>query len=132
MRQMSAILMFLVILIYSMQAYAKPVTRYDAASQTCRVLSDGPLEWDSQAWGEGGKTFKTSCRSCHNSHNDKSAPFLWSESKGQDAWNRVFATRYPKCAQDGSWNGINDEQLRKVNDYLWRWANNVKANICRG
>jgi hypothetical protein len=21
---------------------------------------------------------------------------------------------------------------RKVNDYLWRWANNVKANICRG
>ncbi|MBU0665611.1 MAG: hypothetical protein KJ990_13865 [Proteobacteria bacterium] len=47
-------------------------------------------------------------------------------------WNRVFATRYPKCAQDGSWNGINDEQLRRVNDCLWRWANNVKANICRG
>jgi hypothetical protein len=132
MRQISAILVFLVILIYSMQAYSKPLTRYDAASQTCRVLSDGPLDWDSRAYGEGGKTFKAKCQSCHNSHNNKDARFLWSESKGQNGWNRVFATRYPKCAQDGSWNAIDEEQLRKVNDFLWRWANNVMENICRG
>ena len=131
MKQISSILMFLVFLIYSMPADAKPVTRYDAASNTCRVLSDGPLEWDSQAYGEGGKIFRANCKSCHKSHNDKGAPFLWSESKGQDGWNRVFATRYPKCAQDGSWDGISEEQLRMVNDYLWRFANNVLENVCR-
>jgi mono/diheme cytochrome c family protein len=123
--------MFLVILIYSQQAHANPVTRYDAASNTTRVLSEGPLYWESYAFGEGGKTFKTKCQSCHNG-NDKSAPFLWSESKNQDAWNRVFSTRYPKCAKDGSWKGISDEQLRMVNDYLWRFADNVVENVCRG
>ena len=131
MKQISAIVMFLVIMIYSLQAHANPVTRYDAASNTTRVLSEGPLYWERNAWGEGGKTIKTKCPSCHNG-NDKSAPFLWTESKNQDAWNRVFATRYPKCAQDGSWKGISDEQLRMVNDYLWRWADNVVENVCRG
>ncbi|MBU0663355.1 MAG: hypothetical protein KJ990_02305 [Proteobacteria bacterium] len=132
MKQISTILMFLVILTHSMQAYAaKPVSRYDAATQTCRVLSDGPLEWDSRSWGEGGKTFKATCQGCHNSK-DKIAPFLWSESKSQEAWNRVFASRYPKCAQDGSWNAISEEQLRKVNDFLWRWANNSLASSCHG
>ena len=131
MKQMSAIVMFLVIMIYSLQAHAKPVTRYDAASATCRVLSDGPLYWESYVFGEGGQTFKNKCQSCHNG-NDKNIPFLWSESKNQDAWNRVFATRYPKCAQDGSWKGISEEQLQMVHDYLWRWANNVVDNLCRG
>ncbi len=132
MRQISATLMFLVILIYSMQAYAEPVTRFDAASNTCRVLSsEGPLYWESYPWGEGGKTFKAKCQSCHNG-NDKNVPFLWSESKNQNAWNRVFASRYPKCAQNGSWKGISDEQLRMVNDYLWRFANDVVENVCRG
>lgn len=131
MKQISALFVFLTILMLSLQAYAKPVTRYDDASKTCRVLSDGPLEWESQPWGEGGKIFKATCQSCHKGHN-KNAPFLWSESKSQDAWNRVFTSRYPKCAQDGSWKGISDEQLRMVNDYLWRWADNNMDNICRG
>ena len=130
MKQISAIVMFLVILIYS-QAHANPVSRYDAASNTTRVLSEGPLYWESYAWGEGGKTFKAQCQSCHNG-NDKSAPFLWTESKNQDAWNRVFSTRYPKCAQNGSWKGISDEQLRMVNDHLWRFADNVAENVCHG
>lgn len=132
MRQIPAILMFLVIMTLSMQAHAKPLTRYDDASKTCRILSDGPLEWESQAYGEGGKTFKAKCQNCHTSNNDNDARFLWSESKNQGAWDRVFATRYPKCAQDGSWDGIDEEQLRKVHDFLWRWANNVMENICRG
>lgn len=132
MKQISSILMFLLFLIYSMPAEAKPVTRYDASSDTCRVLSEGPLYWESYAFGEGGKTFKANCQNCHNSHNDKGAHFLWSESKNQNAWNRVFATRYPKCARDGSWNGIGEEQLRRVNDYLWRFSNDVIENVCRG
>jgi cytochrome c5 len=131
MKQISAIVMFLVIMIYSLAAHANPVTRYDAASNTTRILSEGPLYWESYLFGEGGKTFKTKCQSCHNG-NDKSTPFLWSESKNQDAWNRVFSTRYPKCAQNGSWKGISDEQLRMVNDYLWRFADNVVENVCRG
>lgn len=131
MRQIPATLMFLVIMGLSMQAYANPVSRFDAASDTYRVLSEGPLKWESQAFGEGGKTFKANCKSCHNRQNDKGAPFLWSESKSQDGWNQVFATRYPKCAQDGSWKGISEEQLRMVNDYLWSYANNVVENICR-
>jgi hypothetical protein len=131
MRHVSVILIFFAILIYSMPAYSEPVTRYDASSKTCRVLSEMPLYWESYVFGEGGQIFKTNCQSCH-SGNNKNIPFLWSESKNQDAWNRVFATRYPKCAQDGSWKGISDEQLRRVNDYLWRFANDVMENVCRG
>jgi hypothetical protein len=131
MKQISAIVMFLVILIYTLPAHANPVTRYDAASNTTRVLSEGPLYWESYAFGEGGKTFKAKCQSCHNG-NDKNVPFLWAESKNQEAWNRVFSTRYPKCAQNGSWKGISDEQLRMTNDYLWRFANDVVENVCRG
>ena len=104
------------------QAEAAPKTRYDATTQTCRVLSDGPLEWESRPWGEGGKLFKEVCKSCHSHNNDKGAPFLWTESKSSDAWNRVFATRYPKCAKDGSWNGMTKEQLLELNDYLYRFA----------
>jgi mono/diheme cytochrome c family protein len=89
------------------------------------------LEWDSLPWGEGGKTFKSTCKSCHTK-NHASAPFLWSESKTQKAWDRVFETRYPKCAQDGSWDNIGDDQLSKVHDYLWRWASDNIEHFFRG
>lgn len=131
MKQISTMFLFLVILTISMQAHAKPLTRYDESTKTCRVLSEGPLEWESQPWGEGGKAFKATCRSCHYPNNEK-APFLYTESKNRDAWDRVFATRYPKCAQDGSWKGISEDQLQMIHDYLWRWADNVVENLCRG
>lgn len=110
--------------VLSRQADAAPKTRYDEASQTCRVLEDGPLEWESRPWGEGSRLFKENCRNCHSRKNDKSAPFLWTESKSSAAWNRVFASRSPQCAIQGAWNGLSPEQLRKVNDYLYRWAAN--------
>ncbi|MFA6283565.1 MAG: hypothetical protein WC633_05450 [Desulfurivibrionaceae bacterium] len=114
----------LLVPVLSNQADAAPKTRYDATTQTCRVLSDGPLEWESRPWGQGGKLFKEVCKSCHTRNNDKGAPFLWVESKNPDAWNRVFATRYPKCAKNGSWNGMTQEQLLVLNDYLYRFAAN--------
>jgi len=108
----------------SNQADAAPKTRYDATTQTCRVLDDGPLEWESRPWGEGGKLFKEVCKGCHSRNNDKGAPFLWVESKNSTAWNRVFATRSPKCAKAGAWDTITREQQLKLNDYLYRWAAN--------
>ena len=108
--------------LFAAQADAAPKTRYDATTQTCRVLSEGPLEWTSRPWGEGGKLFRDVCKNCHSHGNDKGAPFLWVESKSSAAWNRVFATRYPKCAQDGSWGTMTKEQLLELNDYLYRFA----------
>lgn len=111
---------------FTSQANAAPQTRYDATTQTCRVLSDGPLEWDSRPWGEGGKLFKDVCKGCHTRDNDKGAPFLWVESKTSAGWNRVFETRSPKCAKTGAWEGINLDQQMKLNDYLYRWAANSR------
>ncbi len=108
----------------SNQATAAPKTRYDATTQTCRVLDDGPLEWESRPWGEGGKLFKDVCKSCHTRNNDTGAPFLWVESKNSTGWNRIFETRSPKCAKQGAWDGITLEQQLKLNDYLYRWAAN--------
>ena len=108
----------------SNQAAAAPKTRYDATTQTCRVLNDGPLEWESRPWGEGGKLFKDVCKSCHTRNNDTGAPFLWVESKNSTGWNRIFETRSPKCAKQGAWDGITLEQQLKLNDYLYRWAAN--------
>ncbi|MHB8987882.1 MAG: hypothetical protein ACYC6S_03760 [Desulfobulbia bacterium] len=108
----------------SNQAAAAPKTRYDATTQTCRVLDNGPLEWESRPWGEGGKLFKDVCKSCHTRNNETGAPFLWVESKNSTGWNRIFETRSPKCAKQGAWDGITLEQQLKLNDYLYRWAAN--------
>ncbi|MBU3936638.1 MAG: hypothetical protein KKD53_03830 [Proteobacteria bacterium] len=107
---------------FTSQADGATQTRYDATTQTCRVLSDGPLEWESRPWGEGGKLFKDVCKGCHTRDNDKGAPFLWVESKTPSGWNRVFETRSPKCAKAGAWEGISLDQQMKLNDYLYRWA----------
>ncbi len=106
----------------ALTAAAQPKTRYDATTKTCRVLDHGPLEYSSRAWGEGGQLFKKVCQGCHFKGNHKGADFLWTESKTSKAWNRVFAERYPKCAKDGAWSGLTEEQLMRINDYLYRWG----------
>jgi len=93
-------------------------------TKTCRILEYGPLEWDSRPWGEGGKVFREVCKVCHTRNNDKGAPFLYAESKTPAAWNRVFAQKYPKCAQNGSWDKITLDQQLKLNDYLYRFGLN--------
>jgi cytochrome c5 len=91
---------------------ARPVQRLDPASQTCRVFTRATIE-------EGRRLFHSVCKSCHSRDNTVEAPFLHSESKTSRAWNRVFAKRFPACAKDGSWATLNDEQLRRVNDFLF-------------
>lgn len=105
---------------------AAPKTRFDATTQTCRVLDDGPLEWESRPWGQGGRLFRERCKTCHSQGNTKGAPFLWTESKNSAAWNRVFAEKYPACAKDGSWGAMTMEEQMRLNDYLYRWAKNAQ------
>lgn len=101
---------------------ATPKTRFDKKSGTCRILSSGPLEWASLPWGEGGKGFKQVCKSCHTRGNDKGARYLYEESKSSKGWNRIFASMRAKCANDGSWATLSEDQLLMVNDYLYRWS----------
>jgi len=101
---------------------ATPQKRYDEKTGSCRILDTGPLEWESLPWGQGGKAFKQVCKSCHTRDNDKGARFLHEESKSSDGWNRIFASNRIKCARDGSWSSLSDEQLLMVNDYLYRWS----------
>ncbi len=102
---------------------ARPAKRFDAKTQSCRVLNSGPLEWESLPWGKGGKGFQQVCQSCHSSEDDGKAPFLFTEIKSSKGWNRIFAERRVKCAEDGSWNKLSEEELQMVNDYLYSWSN---------
>lgn len=101
---------------------ARPAKRYDAKTQSCRVLDTGPLEWESLPWGKGGKGFQQVCQSCHSSKNEGKAPFLFTEIKSGKGWNRIFAERRVECARDGSWNKLSEEELQMVNDYLYSWS----------
>jgi hypothetical protein len=116
------ILCFFILAGTSISLKAAPKKRLDSRTGTCRVLSSGPLEWESLPWGKGGKGFKQVCKSCHTRSNKIEAPFLWEESKTAKGWNRVFATQRAKCAQDGSWAKLSDDELLMVNDYLYRWS----------
>lgn len=108
--------------VFVSQAIARPGHRFDTTSNSCRDFSSGELEWDSRSWGVGGKTFQKVCKSCHHRDNDKGATFLWVESKTSKGWNRVFAQKKVKCANDGSWAAMTLSQQLKLNDYLFRFA----------
>ena len=91
---------------------ARPDKRLDPGTKTCRVFTfEG--NWT------GYKTFTNSCKSCHSRSNDKGAPFLYTESKTSEGWNRVFEQKYPACAQDGSWDELDLEKQLLLNDYLY-------------
>jgi mono/diheme cytochrome c family protein len=100
---------------------ATPKKRLDEASQICRILTFQNSGWAS----EGSRIFAQSCKSCHTRDNDKGASFLHSESKTMKAWNRVFLEKYPQCAKDGQWANLSQEDLMKLNDYLFRNAANT-------
>ncbi len=102
----------LIMVMVAGMAFARPAKRLDPQTQTCRVFTPVVIE-------EGARLFRSVCKSCHSRDSEAGAPFLHSESMISRAWNRVFATRYPGCAKDGSWAALSDEQLRRVNDFLY-------------
>ena len=104
-----------VLLLFISEASSSPRKRLDEATQLCRIFTQ-PTLWD------GYQTFQNSCKTCHYTGNDKGASFLHSESKIMKGWNRVFATRYPECAKKGYWDNIEQEQLMRLNDYLFAKA----------
>ncbi|MBA3014414.1 MAG: hypothetical protein KKD63_11450 [Proteobacteria bacterium] len=93
-------------------AQARPSKRLDPTTNTCRVFTPTTIE-------EGRNLFHSVCKSCHSRDNAVGARFIHSESLISRAWNRVFAKQYPACAKDGSWASLNEEQLRRVNDFLF-------------
>lgn len=97
------------------EAQAIPTKRLDPGSQTCRTFTSATL------W-EGREIFVNSCKTCHTRDNDKNAPFLHTESKTMNGWNRVFLQKYPECAKNGSWGNLDEEQIARLNDYLYRNA----------
>lgn len=102
--------------------HARPSKRFDERTQMCRILDKGELGTSSEPWGLGGKKFQEVCKSCHSRNNDKGAPFLHAESYVSNGWNRVFAKRRVPCAKDGSWDGLTEEEIQVINDYLYRNA----------
>ena len=105
--------------------FARPGKRYDKSTEMCRLIDTGKLDWESDHWGIGAAKFKEVCKSCHNRNNDKGAPFLYMESYSSKGWNQIFAKRRKKCAKDGSWDVLSQEELLMVNDYLYRNANDT-------
>lgn len=97
---------------------AGELKRFDPVNKTCRTLG-----FDSYWYGKGRRLFDQKCKVCHTKKN-KDAPFLYSESKPAKGWTRVFFTRYPQCARDGSWQ-ITADQALLINDYLFRYSANT-------
>lgn len=93
--------------------------RYDPNNKSCRTL--GP---DSFWGGKGRRLFDQKCKVCHTRNNSEKAPFLHAESKTSRGWDRVFLTKYPKCAQTGTWKVTRDE-AQLINDYLYRYGFNT-------
>ena len=105
----------LVLALVSTLSFAAPKLRLDEGTKTCRIFTQASI------W-EGYTVYKNSCKSCHTRNNDKDAPFIHTESKTMNGWNRVFFKKYPLCATDGTWDTITQEQLLRVNDYLYQNA----------
>ena len=100
---------------------ASPNKRLDPTTGTWR-----PLNYYNAGWvSDGAKIFKEACKSCHYRGNDKSAPFLYTESYPSKGWNRVFADRWPKCAKSGAWDKLSQEDLLQLNDFLFMNAANT-------
>lgn len=102
---------------------ARPGERYDERTKMCRFIGEGKLGWESEYWGTGGIKFREVCKSCHSRNNDKGAPFIHAESYTSDAWNSIFAKRRKKCARNGAWDILSEDELQMVNDYLYRNGN---------
>jgi mono/diheme cytochrome c family protein len=93
-------------------AQAKPNKRCDSEGKACRLLTFPDLQ-------QGYHLFRNNCKTCHHWNNDQGAQFLYTESLSMKGWNRVFAKRYSTCARKGHWDKLSQEELAKINDYLY-------------
>ncbi len=96
-------------------AQSSPIKRYDKTTKTCRIFTHATL------WS-GYKIFVNNCKICHYRGNKQGVKFIYTESKVRKGWNRVFAERYPVCAKNGSWGSLTEEQIARLNDYLYKNA----------
>lgn len=92
-------------------AEARPDQRYDPGTKTTRELSLANRR-------AGYAIFRKVCKNCHHREN-KTAPFLHTESKTMKGWNTVFYKKYPKCAKQGYWDKLTAYDLLNLNDYLY-------------
>ena len=102
------------LLVWCPSADAKPKERYDPGTKTTRYLEFKYLR-------AGYKVFRYSCKKCHTRQNPD-APFLHTESRTMNGWNRVFEKRTVQCAKKGYWDELTAEELLVVNDYLYYYA----------
>jgi hypothetical protein len=114
---MNKIIIFVAITVVfiSSFAWASATKRLDPGTQTCRVFTPVTIR-------DGREIFKNSCKKCHYRGNDQKASFIHSESKIMRGWNRVFMDEYPQCAKNGEWDHLSQEDLLRLNDYLYRFA----------
>lgn len=101
---------------------ARPSKRFDERTQMCRIIGQGRLDWESEAWGEGGRKFQEVCKNCHGRESGKDAPFLHAQTYTSKGWNTIFASRRVPCAVDGSWGTLSEDEIQFINDYLFRNA----------
>lgn len=101
---------------------ARPSKRFDERTQMCRLIGEGRMSWETEAWGLGGKKFQEVCKSCHSKENSKGAPFIHAQSYTSKGWNTIFANRRMGCARDGSWGALSEDEIQFINDYLYRNA----------
>ena len=101
---------------------ARPSKRFDERTQMCRIIGQGRLDWESEAWGVGGEKFQEVCKSCHGRESGKDAPFLHAQTYTSKGWNTIFASRRVPCAMDGSWGALSEDEIQFINDYLFRNA----------
>jgi len=107
---------------WSANLEARPSKRLDERTKMCRLIGEGRLSWESEAWGTGGKKFQEVCKSCHARENSEGAPFLHAQSYTAKGWNSIFASRRVRCARDGSWGSLSEEEIQFINDFLYRNA----------
>ena len=91
------------------------VYRFDPVTQSSRALVFANV------WS-GYKSYKANCKSCHRRGNDQGASFLTEDSRTMRGWNNVFFKKSVRCAKNGSWDGLSQEELRNINDYLYSKA----------
>ena len=123
-------LVFIILFMFTSPSFAeRPMSRLDPGSNSCRIFTLERLR-------QGGKIFSGSCKSCHSAEADRGAEsILYPRAYSPGDWTRIFYLRYPKCAQNGSWDKLSEDDVTLLADYLFRggwgtWDNFSREEFC--